>query len=381
MRGLLWAGVGIIFLAGLTGCGSSSSGPAAPVTAVGAVQGTLPAGVNPLDYAIYLDGAQMATAIRADGSFRLPQVPVGKHTLAVVAWSGMAAKHLTVEVRPGEDTDVGEVAPGPAGQIGGMVMKRGDEGSLTPLAGVEVLADPNVYVILAEPGVAAGEMRPSIYPPPATDPSAVQYRAVTDETGAYLIPGVAPGEYLVTVNVPGLEQGVQWVYVNPGELVAANFQLQEVVAPGVGTVQGTVYGSTSAGGQMPLEGALVTIYVQKPWEPPVPLRPLPAPPEAVARHPVLMQETTEPGTVPVIVPPPYRFEQFRTLTDKNGHWSLNVPAGRLHLSVWAEGYAPFDQLITVRSDETLTVDCRLEPWEPVEPPVPRPDQGRERAQR
>ncbi len=373
MRGLLWAGVGGVFFAVLVGCGGSSSGPAAPVTAVGAVRGALAAGVNPADYALYLDGAQMATAVRADGSFRLPQVPVGRHTLALVAWSGMSARHLTIEVKPGEDTDVGEVMPGPAGQIGGMVMKRGDDGSLTPLAGVEVLADPNVYVILAEPGAAATATRPSIYPPPATDPRMVQYRAVTDETGAYLIPGVAPGEYVVTVNVPGLEQGVQWVYVNPGELVAANFQLQEVVAPGVGTVQGTVYGAMSGGGQAPLEAALVTIYVQTPWEPPVPLDPIPAPPEAVARHPVVMQETTEPGTVPVIVPPPYRFEQFQTLTDKDGHWSLNVPAGRPHLSIWAEGYTPFDQLITVRDGETLTVDCRLEPWEPVELPVPRPD--------
>ena len=162
MRGLLWAGAGLVFLAGLAGCGGSSSGPAAPVTAVGAVQGTLAARVNPLDYAIYLDGAQLATAIGADGSFRLPQVPVGRHTLALVARSGMAAKHLTIEVKPGEDTDVGEVVPGPAGQIGGMVMKRGEDGSLTPLAGVEVLADPNVYVILAEPGAAAAATRPMI---------------------------------------------------------------------------------------------------------------------------------------------------------------------------------------------------------------------------
>jgi hypothetical protein len=342
---------------------------------MGGVHGTLAAGVNPQDYSIYLDGAKLSATPAADGSFRLPLVPAGQHTLALVAKSGMTARYMPIEVKPGVSTDVGDVTPAPAGEIGGMVMKQAADGSLSPLAGVEVLADPNVYVIMGGTPGTAGAARPSIYPPAPTDPSAVQYKAITDDTGNYLIPGVAPGEYTVTVSVPGLEQGVQWVYVNPGQLAAANFQLQEVVEPGVGTVEGTVSGKTSEGGQAPLEGAMVTITVGTPWEPPLPLKPVPAPPDAVARHPLPAQAGREPGSRPIIVPPPYRFEQFQTLTDKDGHWSLNVPAGHLSLSVWAEGYAPFDQAITLQADQTLTVDCVLDQWTVVEPPVPGPEPG------
>ena len=371
MRGLLLVAVGLVLLALLVGCGGSSS-PTPPAGNTGGLRGMLAGTANPQDFAIYVDGMKMAAAPAADGSFRLPQVPAGQHTLALVDSTGLVGKYLAVEVTAGETVNVGEITPLPAGQIGGMVMKLTADGSLTPLAGVEVLADPNVYVIM---GGADGAVSPSIYPPPPRDPSLVQYKAITGEDGSFLIPAVEAGEYTVTVSVPGLEQGVQWVYVSSGQLVAANFQLREAVEAGVGTVEGTVLGKSSEGGETPLEGALVTISVSTPWMPPLPLEPTPAPPGAVARHPLPAQAGADPGTMPIIVPPPYRFEQFQTLTDKDGHWSLNVPSGHLSLSIWAEGYEGFWQEITVEPDQTLSVDCTLAPWTVVEPPVPGPEPG------
>ena len=78
------------------------------------------------------------------------------------------------------------------------------------------------------------------------------------------------------------------------------------------------------------------------------------------------------STVAVIMPPIYEFQQFSTLTDKNGHWSLNVPSGRASLSLWAEGYNGFYQDLTVQPDQTQVIDAVLEPWTPVGPPTPEP---------
>ena len=376
MRGPLLVAVALALSAVLVGCGGSSSSPTTPAGNTGGVKGALAAAVNPQDYSIYVDGKKLAATPAADGSFELPQLPVGRHMLALIDESGMVGTYLPIEVDSGETVDVGDITPLPTGQIVGTVMKRGADGDLTPLAGVEVLADPNVYVIMGgaegvAPG-ADGSMRPDIYPSPPRDAGLVQCTAITDEAGHYVMPGVAPGEYTVTVSVPGLEQGVQWVWVTSGEEATADFQLLEAVDPGVGTVRGTVLGKTEDGGRAPLQGALVTITLALPWEPPLPLQPTPAPSDAVARHPLPAQAGDDPGGVPIICPPPYRFEQFQTLTDRNGQWSLNVPSGHLNVSIWAEGYEGSWQEIRVEPDATVTVDATLELWTYVEPPVPEP---------
>lgn len=373
MRG--WLVVASLLLpALLVGCGGGSSVATKPPGTGGTVVGQLTGASNPENFSIYVDGNPIAATPAPDGSFRILNLPPGRHTVGLIADSGMMGGYTVVEVEPGETTDAGEIIPAPGGQIAGMVMKQEADGSLTPLAGVEVLADPQVYVIMG------GAVRPEIYPPPPRDPRLVQYKAITDERGSYLIPAVQPGDYVVTVSVPGLVQGMQWVYVEAGHTAVADFQLQEAVEPGVGTVQGIVQGKNSDGELVPLEGALVTITVSAPWEPirpdPLPVSDLPS--AAQARLMAKAQQAGGGGQGPsggdgaVIVPPPYFFQQFQTLTDARGHYSLNVPSGHLTIEVWMEGYNWVSEPITVQPRETLTKDFVLEPWEIVEPPQPEP---------
>jgi hypothetical protein len=382
MRAWLSVAVVLVLAAALVGCGGSGSPSTAPVNAQGAIQGTLTGAPNPQSFSLYLDGQKLAPTPAANGSFSLPQVPAGRHTLALVSKSGMMGKYLQVDIKPGGHVNVGDVTPGPAGEIGGMVMQEAPDGTLTPLSGVEVLADSNVYVVPpgtgggTGSGSGSGSTGSSAYPPPPTDPSLVEYKGISDDTGNYLIPGVAPGDYTVTVSVPGLVEGVQYVLVQAGQLSAANFQLQTAVAAGVGTVTGTVSGKQSDGTTAPLAGAMVTITVPTPWEPPLPLQPLPAPPGALARHPMRGQTSGGSSGPGIIMPPIYAWKVFQTLTDQNGNYSLNVPTGNLNLSVWAEGYAPFSQPVTVQPNQTTTVDCVLDVWTPpILPPSPGPVPG------
>ncbi len=372
MRGWLVVAA-LVLLAGLVGCGGGGSVATKPPGTEGTVVGQLTGASNPENFSIYVDGSPIAATPAPDGSFRIRNLPPGRHTVGLIAGSGMVGGYTVVEVKAGETTDAGEIPAAPGGQIAGMVMKQEADGTLTPLAGVEVLADPQVFVIMG------GAVWPDIYPPPPRDPRLVQYKAITDERGSYLIPAVQPGDYVVTVSVPGLVQGVQWVYVEAGHTAVADFQLQEAVEPGVGTVQGTVQGKTSDGQLAPLEGALVTITVSTPWEPirpaPLPVRGLPA--AARERLTAKAQQAGESGIGqtdegPVIVPPPYFFQQFQTLTDAQGHYSLNVPSGHLTIQVWMEGYNWVSEPITVQPRETLIKDFVLEPWEIVEPPEPGP---------
>jgi hypothetical protein len=71
----------------------------------------------------------------------------------------------------------------------------------------------------------------------------------------------------------------------------------------------------------------------------------------------------------MIVPPYFEWTVFATLTDNQGHYSLNVPAGYQTVEVYAEGYEWTSQPVEVQANETVTVDFALQPWsEP--PPVP-----------
>jgi len=169
--------------------------------------------------------------------------------------------------------------------------------------------------------------------------------AITDESGAYAFRAVPPGSYRVSVVVPGFEAAVQFVYVSVGLTSVADFQLLEAIEEGVGTVEGTVTGSDGA----PLLGALVTIYAEENYVPP-------RLSEDSRRAAAAAGRRVEPKDI-------WR-GWFSTLTDRSGHYSLNVPSGYLYLEVSADGFLPAVRSLVLRPDETLTVDVALEPAPP-----------------
>lgn len=336
----------------LAGC---SGGDKTPVTqGTGTITGQL-AGASPENYNIVVDGAELDAHPAPDGSFSIPNLPAGTHYVSLISDSGFAGAHMAVPVNSGDETDIGDVTPQPGGQIVGLVSQKDGEGHLTPLSGVTVIADPEpVYVM---DGEEPGEQ-------PAEETGDLSIRAVTDSNGSYIMPAVPEGAYVVTVNVPGLVQGVCYVWVTAGTTSPADFQLLEAIDEGVGTVNGTVF-AVDGDSEAPLEGAVVSIHGDQNWQPVRPDDPLPMPVEILAKGLVPKQAIG-------IICPPYWFNEFTTLTDQNGQYSLNVPSGYLNISVWAEGYDGAYEQITLHPREAITRDFRLTKWQEELPP---PDGG------
>lgn len=345
--------VGVVAL-GIVGCGGDGSSGPPPPGATG-IQGQVNVSGDATGYRLLLDGQPVPGALRADGTYRIEGVPAGTHRIAVVDGDGMTGGYTTVVAREGEVVRAPEIVPGLGGQIVGMVTVR-EEGGLRALAGVEVTAQPATVMIMNEDGTA-----PDIYPPPEPPEDLPTFSAFTNDAGSFLIGAVPEGEYVVTVVVPDMEGTWQWVWVSAGHTAVADFELRPAIEPGVGTVQGRVEGIHD-GERAPLEGARVTIYCENWWEPVGPIEinagsaqdegggsagPMPPDPDMIA--------------------PPY-FDALSTLTDADGHYTLNAPAGYAGIEAWMPEYEPAWQEIVIRAREILTVDFGLTLWSWEEPP-------------
>lgn len=343
----------VLSLLALAGCGGGDH-PSSNTT--GGVTGRINS-PTAASFNLEVDGQELQVTPGADGSFTIPNLPPGDHSLTVIGGdSGYVGAHVGFTILPGDVIDIGPIDPTTGGQIAGMVTKMDGNSNLTPVAGVEVIADAEpIYVMDGSDGS-------TMPPPPPRDGEMIQFRAITDETGGYRIPAVPAGAYAVTVNVPGLVQGVTWVYVSPGTTSTADFQLQEAIEAGVGTVQGTIIGIGADQAEAPLEGATVTITVDgTAWRPQPPTDPIALPIEALSK-------ALAPKQASGMMPPIYDFQQFTTLTDSAGHYSLNVPSGYLSISAWAEYYSGAYESFALRPREVLTKDYKMEYWNEVPPP-------------
>jgi len=332
--------VGVCLVAGCGG-GATSTPPRS-----GSVTGQVLNAQDPSTVLIQLDGQQVDVALDSEGNFAIPNVPPGEHIISIVDPTTNSGAHLGVNVGSGEASDVGDVTLAFGGLIAGIVSQVTDSGALQPMGNVQVVAESVENVIVGT--------KPRQEPPPP--PSGVRLVAFSAEDGSYTMRAVPTGEYQVSVVVPGFEAAIQWVWVDVGRTTPCDFILRPSFEPGVGTVQGTVTAADSTGGAgAPIVGALVSIYSQSPYQPVVP-------PETVA-------EAARMGRQGMIVPPYFEWTVFATLTDNQGHYSLNVPAGYQTVEVYAEGYEWTSQPVEVQANETVTVDFALQPWsEP--PPVP-----------
>ena len=368
-----WLCASCALLAGLllAGCGGSGGGGGTKAKS-GSITGSVQvSGGSPEQYQLRLDGQPVPVHPTPDGKFTIPGVSPGTHRVSAIGPDGMSGGGGTVTVVPGRPVAMPPIESELGGQIVGMVMKL-EDGVLTPLAGVEVVARSDIYWVMGTDGTQTvrpkqGDPGTLIYPPP----EGASYSAVTDERGSYLMTAVASGSYLVTVAVPGLMTGQSFVWVDAGHTAAADFQLEPAVDPGVGTIEGTVRTPGGVeGAESPLAGALVEVSPSSPWEPPIPVDPIPLRGTAVLRKALAAADgSTEPGGGGVVMPP-IEWRTFSTLTDANGHYSLNVPTGACNVSVTAYGYDGQSASATVRKNETLNLDFLLTAWYP--PPVAVP---------
>jgi hypothetical protein len=354
-------------LAGCGGGGGSSTVTGGGTTAsVGTLSAKVTtAGVAVSTLQVSVDGQPVTAPIGADGSFTVPGLPPGDHVVDVIENGGMKAGRAIFTIIAGGTATLPVPIPlTGSGLITGLVTSRAGMGPSTPMLGVEVTARSGLIPMMGSDGSttigsATNPTAPLIYPPPPGE----TYTAVTADDGSYKMSGVASGPYLVSVVVPGFKPAYAWVFVTADATVTADFALEAVVAPGVGTVAGTVTGTKIDGTTAPIEGATVIIAMGTAWIPPAPL---PAPMMSVG----VMQ------TRPTIMPPPdVEMKVFRTLTDASGHYSLTVPAGAGKAMAWAQGYGPGNQAITVTADATLPLDFLLKELDnvpPAPPPVPGP---------
>lgn len=315
--------------------GLPSARAAAPEAGTrGSISGRLHAGrAQASRLAFFIDGARVRPDLKA-GRFLIHGVPSGEHAFSVVDRRGHAGSYRMVTVRPHSTTQLGAVALQHGGQITGLVSEITDitTGALTPLAGVEVIAESDGWKGGGPGGVVQD-------PPPP-----ISLKTTTDETGAYAFQAVPVGAYRVSVVVPGLEAGVSFVYVQLGYTAVADFQLLPAIEEGVGTVMGTVTDSAA----QPLEGALVNIYTNDGVY--LPFKVSAASRAAAARA----------GRGAAAVPGALPHGVFSTLTDKDGRYTLNVPSGYLTFTVYADGYTNPTQQVVLQPRETQTIDVTLE---------------------
>jgi hypothetical protein len=252
-------------------------------------------------------------------------IPAGSHTLSVLAGSGAVGVHRSVTVKSRKTAQVGTLSLTTGGQITGLVSRINTEnGEPAPLAGVEVVAEPDVK--------NDGTVRPSD----------AHLLAVTDESGAYQFRAVPTGGYRISVVVPGLAAGVEYVWVEAGHTSVADFLLDELIEDGVGTVAGTVVDSEGAA----VEGAMVTVYSTDYY------------PDAVTA--TSQQHAIAAGKGAGAVPGALPRGSFSTLTDQHGNYTLNVPSGHLWVDIWADGYLPAGGPLTLHPRESLRFDATLE---------------------
>jgi hypothetical protein len=304
--------------------------------AKGSIQGRIQPSdaISGAELSFTVDGATVRPRFQS-GSFLIRNVPAGNHALAVTTGGNLGA-HLVVDIRKGTTTQIGTLGLVAGGQITGIVSRTVDPGTgeLEPLAGVEVVAE-------TDSGWWDGGGGDGGIEPPVVDP--IRLVAVTDENGVYSFRAVPSGSYRVSVVVPGMEAGVEFVWVEAGQTAAADFRLHEAIEEGVGTVFGSV---TDAKGN-PIEGAAVTLYAEEIYYP-------------VSVSPACAGRAKKKGRLRGAVSSSLPIDYFATLTDEHGEYRLHVASGHLSLSVFADGYYPAERRVIVHPREKVNVDVALD---------------------
>jgi hypothetical protein len=209
------------------------------------------------------------------------------------------------------------------------------------------------------------------------------FTAFTGRDGAYALRGLPPAEYRVEVAVPRFTPQAEWVNVEVGQTTALDFVLDPKPEPDVGRIVGSVVAlvpppppDAPAAAELPtrvpvpVPRALVTVTTGVPWVPPWPQPHLD---EMAARS---AQRDAVIDVMPPIMPPlpePDR-QEFATLTDWEGNYSINVPAGPAQITAYHENWGVAYRTLRVPNAGEVEANLTLE-WlywiqDGIEPPPP-----------
>ncbi|NSW57611.1 MAG: hypothetical protein HPY44_16495 [Armatimonadetes bacterium] len=372
----------LAIMAGCGGGGDEATPPANNQTGVLTGSVDLNSG-SPENCRLLLNGTELPVGVNPDGTFRIPNIPPGEHVLDIIGPDGTEAGRSEFEIEPGEVIILPPIRPLPAGQIAGLVIKN-ENGVWVPAVGVEVVARSDLLWIMddegkptiapdgtsadSSPNAGGANTAPAvpfIYPPPP----GVSYSAITDDTGSFVMRAVQEGPYFVTVAVPGYLTGEAFVYVSPGQTAVADFQLWPEKDPETGKIVGKVMGVKLDGTRAPIAGASIEVRMDQPWFLPPP-EPIELPPDIRPDLPVAGgADATDPGGCIGIKPPIIDWRVFSTVTDENGEYSIEVPAGVRVVSAWAWPYEWAEQRVVVPLNGVVRADFELKELDFEEPPI------------
>ena len=325
---------------------------------------------DPSSIVVGVEGTTITAHPNPDGTFTLQGVPAGNLWVYAISPDGAVAGRVEVEVNGDQpEIDVGTLPLWPAGQIAGLVTAPGVEGQPVPVAEVSMTATGEPAPILppepplppTDPGIEGGRQD-------GTTPPVLEFHAVTDVDGSYLIKGVPGGTYTVRAEKDGYAPQEIVIYVEPGRTAVADFVLSPPVPPG-GRIVGTVTGVTPTGEQTPLAGALViavssdTPMVEvEDWT-----KSLERTDSAAA---LSIVQSGVPDGMPWPWPDPPAGIVAATRTDETGHYVLDMPEGCYTVVAYAEAYKVGVQWgVWVTGGQDTPVDFVLVPGPLAESPL------------
>lgn len=335
----LWVSAALLLVSVvlLAGCGGHGGGqPTGSVT--GRV--TDAAGLDPGTLVVSVQGTDITGSVNPDGTFAINGVPAGDQTVTVTSPDGSYAAHIGVTVPDGGTISAGEFRLLHAGQIAGLVTTQTEDGGLLPVPGAVVIAVPQDEPIILDPGQNEGGgdgTEPS-------EPPLFQLITHTDEFGSYVLRGVPPGQYEVSVHHPDFQPASQMVFVEAGHTSVADFTLVHEGQPDLGLVVGTVRERLADGAAgRPLADVAIVAW----------------PAELFMGNEQLLQDwppLPPDGSLPNVV-----------FTDELGHYSMRLPAGQYVLVAKKPDYEPAHQMVTIVAGEHTVADFLLTPIPP--PPI------------
>ncbi len=338
MRFMWWMCL-LTVLLGVLGCGGGDSGATPTRGRISGVVSDLD-GTRAVETAtVSVEGLANTAQTDAAGRFTLEGVPAGMHTLIVRTSNARRARGVIVTVRPGQDTQVGEVVLTDAGQISGLVRA-------------------------AASGAAIQHARVSATPLVAENTTAQAPQPVflrqTNAQGSYVLDGLPVGQYLVTISALGYASVSLSVSVTAGATTVGDASLPTASTVGAGILTGhtgTPGAEGTAGTLQPLAGVLVrvvpvTLYLGTESQRPLPGQAYGHDGRPVALYP---EESARPDSS----------REWYAYSDDAGAFTIpGIPAGTYQAVAVRPGFVPAQQTVTIVADGTATAQFTLVPHRP-----------------